>query len=130
VYWIFCRSCLVGHPLRCRLDGRIDVQPDWQLRQFNTGRVLKGKSGRAILWEQNSRVVAIAKRWLGGDLTACYGIPADTILSRLQVVETEQRAIKLEAAERESRQRLVLPLGDLDLSGGLGCPSSKSLRPL
>lgn len=98
---------IVGHPLRCRLDGRIDVQPDWQLLQFNTGRVLKGMSGCAILWEQNGRVVAIAKRRLGGDFTACYGIPADTVLSRLRVVETEQRAIKLEVAERESRQRLV-----------------------
>jgi tetratricopeptide (TPR) repeat protein len=98
---------IVGHPLRCRLDGRIDVQPDWRLLQFSTGRVLKGMSGCAILWEQNGRVVAIAKRRLGGDFTACYGIPADTVLSRLEVVETEQRAIKLEVAERESRQRLV-----------------------
>ncbi len=100
---------IVGHPLRCPLDGRIDVQPDWQLLQFNTGRVLKGMSGCAILWEQSGRAVAIAKRRLGGDFTACYGVPAATVLTRLPAVETEQRAVKIEVATRESSHRL-LPL--------------------
>ena len=98
---------IVGHPLRCPLDGRIDVQPDWQLLQFNTGRVLKGMSGCAILWEQSGRVVAIAKRRLRGDFKACYGVPAATVLTRLPVVETEQRVVKIEVAARESGHRLL-----------------------
>jgi tetratricopeptide (TPR) repeat protein len=96
---------IVGHPLRCQLEGPIDFGPHWRLLKFNTGRVLKGMSGCAICQEQTERVVAVAKRRFTGDLSACYGIPAETVLAQLPAVEEAQRLVKLDVVARRAQHR-------------------------
>ncbi len=98
---------LLAHPVESTLEGRIDLPPGAYLLQFDTGRVLKGMSGGAILSRQNGRVVAVTKRRFQGDFTACYGVPAEIVLRQMPVLETAQRTLLTEIAASQSAQRMI-----------------------
>ncbi len=104
---------VVGHPLSCPLDGELEVDPDWRLLKFDTGRLLKGHSGCAVIEERSGEVAAVAKRRITGAPSACYGVPASTVLQKLPALAAPQRAFRQSVEQQENARRtLPLPLAE------------------